>query len=262
MTNMGIESNHDTEPWLALESGDKAWADFNPIEQGILVKKYAPKIRYLALRLRAKLPKNTELNELISAGTLGLLEALGKYRAQLGVKFETYAESRIRGAMLDELRRLDWFPRTLRLRVRQIDAAVRNIEYEKGSKATEEEIQLATGLEIKDVRQGLEALQSQLCLSLDLVQDSVSYDSMGSHEGEPYRHTEFKEMLEKIIPLVGALTPREKLVLSLYYTDELNMREVAQVMEITEGRVSQLHAQALGRLRREFILQYGDLPFD
>lgn len=261
MTNKTSESENNLKPWFALESGAKVWEDFNIKDQGLIVKNYAPKIRYLALRLKAKLPKNTELNELISAGTLGLLEALGKYRAQLGVRFETYAENRIRGAMLDELRRLDWFPRSLRLRVRQIDEAVRNIEHLKGRKATEEEIQQATGLEAKDVRQGLEALQNQLCLSLDLIQDSVTYDVNGSYNSEPYENTEHKEMVEKIVPLVKALTPREKLVLSLYYTEELNMREVAKVMEITEGRVSQLHAQALARLRREFILQYGDSSY-
>jgi len=260
MTNKDIVPKQELKPWLALESGDVVWADFSPKEQDLIVKNYAPKIRYLALRLRAKLPKNTELNELISSGTLGLLEALGKYRAQLGIRFETYAESRIRGAMLDELRRLDWFPRSLRLKVRQIDEVMRNVENEHGRRATEEEIQLATGLELKDVRQGLEALQNHLCLSIDLVQDSVSFsDSL--NDSEPYQNIVIKEMLEKIVPLIGALTPREKLVLSLYYTDGLNMREVAEVMEITEGRVSQLHTQALGRLRREFILQYGEAAY-
>ena len=117
-------------PWEALETGATAWEKFSPAEQESVVRHYAPKIRFLALRLKAKLPRSVELGELISSGTLGLMEALGKFRPQLGIRFETYAESRIRGAMLDELRRLDWFPRSLRQRVRVLDEAMRKVEHE------------------------------------------------------------------------------------------------------------------------------------
>lgn len=251
-------SREGPSPWEALEEGFTAWGDFRPSEQEHIVRHYAPKIRFLALRLKAKLPRNIELGELISAGTLGLMEALGKFRPQLGIRFETYAENRIRGAMLDELRRLDWFPRSLRQRVRQLDEAMRSIEHVKGRQATEEELQQLTGLEAKDVRQGLEALQNQMCLSLDAIQDSVSNGGGNRHEGEPYHQAVAQEMLERVVPLIDSLTAREKLVLSLYYTDELNMRETAEVMGITEGRVSQLHSQALSRLRREFFQQYGE----
>lgn len=244
------------QPWESLETGATEWGDFSPREQEQIVRHYAPKIRFLALRLKAKLPKSVELGELISSGTLGLMEALGKFRPQLGIRFETYAENRIRGAMLDELRRLDWFPRSLRQRVRVLDEAMRTVEHEQGRQATEEELQRITGLELREVRQGLEALQNQLWLSLDAIQDSVSGDSV-ENGGEPYSDTAMRELAERVAPLIERLTPREKLVLSLYYTDELNMRETAEVMGITEGRVSQLHTQALNRLRREFISRYG-----
>lgn len=244
-------------PWDDLETGQTAWIDFTPLQQERIVRHYAPKIRFLALRLKAKLPKNVELNELISSGTLGLMEALGKFKPQMGIRFETYAENRIRGAMLDELRRMDWFPRSLRQRVRAIDEAMRGVEHEKGRPATEEELQALTGFELKDIRQGLEALQNQLWLSLDAIQDNVSGDT-SELGGEPYVSTAMRELAERVAPLIDSLTPREKLVLSLYYTDELNMREAAEVMGITEGRVSQLHSQALGRLRRNFFMAYGD----
>ena len=244
-------------PWEALETGATAWENFSPAEQEAVVRHYAPKIRFLALRLKAKLPRSVELGELISSGTLGLMEALGKFRPQLGVRFETYAESRIRGAMLDELRRLDWFPRSLRQRVRILDEAMRKAEHEHGRQATEEELQAITGLPLRDVRQGLEALQNQVCLSLDAIQDTFSGDAQ-EPGGEPYRNTAFRELVERVAPLIDRLTPREKLVLSLYYTDELNMRETAEVMGITEGRVSQLHSQALSRLRKEFVSLYGE----
>ena len=245
------------QPWESLETGATEWGDFTPHEQEQIVRHYAPKIRFLALRLKARLPRSVELGELISSGTLGLMEALGKFRPQLGIRFETYAENRIRGAMLDELRRLDWFPRSLRQRVRVLDEAMRSVEHEHGRQATEEELQRITGLELREVRQGLEALQNQLWLSLDAIQDSVAGDA-AENGGEPYSDTAMRELAERVAPLIERLTPREKLVLSLYYTDELNMRETAEVMGITEGRVSQLHTQALNRLRREFISQYGE----
>ncbi|MDR1778018.1 MAG: FliA/WhiG family RNA polymerase sigma factor [Desulfovibrio sp.] len=252
----GTEQVRQEEPWDALETGTTAWEDFSPAEQEAVVRHYAPKIRFLAIRLKAKLPRSVELGELISSGTLGLMEALGKFKAQRGIRFETYAESRIRGAMLDELRRLDWFPRSLRQRIRVLDEAMRQIEHEQGRQATEEELQDMTGLDIRDIRHGLEALQNQLWLSLDAIQDTISGE-MQESGGEPYSSAAGQEMVEKVAALIDRLTPREKVVLSLYYTDELTMRETAEIMGITEGRVSQLHTQALNRLRKEFVNRYG-----
>ncbi len=245
-------------PWDAFDAGVCAWNEFSGVDQERLVKHFAPKVKYLALRLKARLPRNIELSELISAGTLGLMESFGKFKPELGIKFDTYAENRIRGAMLDELRRLDWFPRSLRRRVRALDEAIVHLEHKTGEAPTEAELATATGLDIKDVREGLEALQSQFCLSLDLIQDSLSSDD-NSREEEPFAQAAAQEMIEKVAELIERLTPREKLVLSLYYTDELNMREAADVMGITEGRVSQLHSQALLRLRKEFMLRHGDM---
>ena len=159
--------------------------------------------------------------------------------------------------MLDDLRRLDWFPRSLRKRVRVLDEIMRKLEHEHGRQPTEEELQAITGLELREIREGLEALQNQLWLSLDAIQDSVPGEE-GENGGEPYSTTAISELVERVAPLIECLTPREKLVLSLYYKDELNMRETAEVMGITEGRVSQLHSRALNRLRKEFISLYGD----
>jgi RNA polymerase sigma factor for flagellar operon FliA len=246
------------EPWHTLENGGTAWVDFSHQDQEKIVRHFAPKVKFLALRLKARLPRNIELNELISAGTLGLVEALGKFQPQLNIKFDTYAENRIRGAMLDELRRMDWFPRSLRRHVRQVDEAVNRLEGELGRMPTENELAKVTGLETKEVREALEAMQNQLCLSLDAMQDglSIAEDAFGN---QPYHDTAKIEIINHVASLIEQLTPREKLVLSLYYTDELNMREVADVMSITEGRVSQLHSQALTRLRKEFRARHGDM---
>ncbi len=249
----GKNSSSNSDLLEAFESGSLHWTELTRLQQSRLVQCFAPKIRYIALRLKTKLPKQIELDELLSSGSLGLMEAFGKFQPELGVRFETFAENRIRGAMLDELRRLDWFPRSLRQRVRQLDEARWHIENNTGRPATEEELQEHTGLSLKDVRQALEALQNQVCLSLEVVQESLGIAQDVTENG-PYSVTEHNALINKVASLIATLTPREKLVLSLYYTDELNMREAAMVMGVTEGRVSQLHAQALTRLRRAFAL--------
>lgn len=248
-----------TEPWQDLESGRVAWHDFSAGDQEKIVRHFAPKIKYLALRMKARLPKSVELSELISAGTLGLMECLGKFQPQLGIKFDTYAENRIRGAMLDDLRRLDWFPRSLRQKVRHVEEASTRIEGEKGRPATETEIAKLTNYTEKEVREAMEAMQHQFCLSLDALQEGSNFVPESVEENEPYKNAVTSELVDKVAALIDQLTPREKLVLSLYYTDELNMREAAEVMGVTEGRVSQLHSQALARLRREFRNQFGEL---
>ena len=241
-----------------FDAGDIVWSGCTPAQQESIVRHFAPKVKYLALRMKARLPRNIELAELISAGTLGLMESFGKFRPQLGIKFDTYAENRIRGAMLDELRRLDWFPRSLRRRVRTLDEAIHKLEHLTGENPSEEDLATETGLGIKDVREGLEALHNQFCLSLEMIQESLSpIESMS--EEEPFAATASQELIERVAELIEQLTPREKLVLSLYYTDELNMREAAEVMGITEGRVSQLHSQALSRLRKEFTIRHGEM---
>ncbi len=242
--------------WERLETGETAWDDFTHSEKDLIVRHYAPQIRFLALRLKAKLPKNIELGELISAGTLGLMEALMKFRADLGIRFTTYSENRIRGAMLDELRRLDWFPRSLRQKVRQIDNAILQLELQHGRQPSVEEIIEKTGMVDKDVQQGLEAMQCQIVLPLDSIEEVFAGEPQKG--GEPFQGSVLAELAEQFAGLIDTLTEREKLVLSLYYVEELNMREVAEVMNVTEGRVSQLHSQAVARLRREFILRYGD----
>ena len=227
-------------------------------QQESIVRHFSPKVKYLALRLKARLPRNVELSELISAGTLGLMESFGKFQPQLGIKFDTYAENRIRGAMLDELRKLDWFPRSLRRRVRTLDEAIHKLEHHEGQTPSEEQLAAATGMGIKEVREGLEALQNQFTLSLEMIQDSLTPATDARDEG-PFGQTASQELVDRVAELIDQLTPREKLVLSLYYTDELNMREAAEVMGITEGRVSQLHSQALSRLRREFTVRHGEM---
>ncbi|MDK2957433.1 MAG: polymerase sigma factor FliA [Desulfovibrionales bacterium] len=256
LSSSGNDSSSRSSPWRSLENGDTSWPDFSPRQQEEIVRHYAPKIKILALRLKTKLPKNVELNELISAGSLGLLEALGKFCPDQGVKFDTYAENRIKGAMLDELRRMDWFSRGLRRKVKVLEDAARQLEHSTGETPTVDQLVSFTGMAEKEVRHGLEALQNQLCLSLDAFHDHIAARNDEKGENEPYHSAALQEIIEIITELIGELTSRERLVLSLYYGEELNMKETAQVMDITEGRVSQLHSQALGKLKKLFKARY------
>lgn len=259
-SSSGKNFSSRNSPWLKLESGATSWEDFSPADQEAIVRHYSPKIRIIALRMKSKLPQSVELGELISAGSLGLVESLGKFRPDLNIKFETYAENRIKGAMLDELRRMDWFSRGLRQKVKSIESCIRDFEHQSGERPNTEQIAEATGLSTKDVRQGLEALQNQLCVNLDAFNDNIPSNRDSAIDDEPFESALFKETVDKVADLIDNLTPREKLVLSLYYGEELNMKETSEVMEITEGRVSQLHSQALKKLRKMFQEKYYSEP--
>ncbi|MDR1946768.1 MAG: FliA/WhiG family RNA polymerase sigma factor [Desulfovibrio sp.] len=249
--------NSSGAAWEQFGAGLLAWPECNGAQQDNIVRHFAPKVKYLALRLKCRLPRNVELSDLIGAGTLGLMESFGKFRPDMGIKFDTYAENRIRGAMLDELRRLDWFPRSLRKKIRILDEAIQKLEHDGGENPKEEELAAETGMDVKEVREGLEAMNNRFTVPLDLIMESFAgLDDAGSDEA--FDSASFHELVARVGELVGQLTPREKLVLSLYYADELNMRETAEVMGITEGRVSQLHSQALTRLRRAFTVRHGE----
>jgi RNA polymerase sigma factor FliA len=253
----GKNFSSGNSPWALLEEGALSWKEFDGPAREELVQHFAPKIKILSQRLKAKLPPSIELGELISAGSLGLLEALEHFNPSLGVKLTTYAEGRIKGAMLDELRKLDWYSRGMRRRIRILELTTRELEQERGFPPTAKDLQVRTGLSAREVDQGLEAMQNQICLSLDALQEHLIPTERDSIESEPYQWVAQQDVIDKLATLIDDLTPRERLVLSLYYVEELTMKETARVMEITEGRVSQLHSQALARIRTGYGKHYG-----
>lgn len=222
-----------------------------------LARAFAPRIKAMALHLKARLPGHVELADLTGAGALGLMEALHKFRPGLGVRFETFAENRIRGAMLDELRRMDWFSRGLRQKVKKLERTIREFEQETGQAPGRAELAEITGQSQHELESTLEALNSQLVLSLEAVQEQ-GLEPGGGHARNPSTTVLVQDIIDKLGHLIDRLNERERLVLSLYYTEELNMKEVAMVLDITEGRVSQIHSQALTRLRKMFRQQHGD----
>jgi RNA polymerase sigma factor FliA len=256
-SSSGKSSSSRSSPWELVEAGESSWVGLDAPAKEELVRYFAPKIKILAQRLKVKLPPSVEVGELISAGSLGLLEALENYNPSLGIKLSTFAENRITGAMLDELRKLDWLSRGMRRRIRLLERTIRDIEQERGRAPTAADLEERTGLSAKEVDEGLEAMQNQVCLSLDALQDNLlPADSRGRYN-EPFECAARQDLIDKLASLIDDLTPREKLVLSLYYVEELTMKEVALVMEITEGRVSQLHSQSMAKMRAGFRRLHG-----
>ncbi|EHJ94123.1 RNA polymerase sigma factor FliA [Vreelandella boliviensis] len=219
------------------------------IKQSELLTQYMPLVRRQALTLQVRLPASIELDDLIQAGMVGLLEALGRFDATQGATFATFASQRIRGAMMDELRTRDWLPRSVRRSARAVDSAVRQLEQQLGRAPEENEIAHHLDMPLSEYQQLLNDTNSgQLLPFEELVADG----------GEPVSNelgaSPFDQLLDgqqrqTLIDAIEALPEREKLLMALYYQEELNLKEVGAVLGVTESRVSQLHSQAVSRLR-------------
>lgn len=218
-----------------------------------LVERYAPLVKRIAYHLLARLPASVQLDDLIQAGMIGLLEASGKYNAEKGASFETYAGIRIRGAMLDEVRKGDWAPRSVHRNARMVSDAIRIVEARTGRDAKDQEVAAELKVSLDEYYALLgDTLGSRLFSFDDLFQAGEQGDSeaaMGSTHSEPFRDLEDERFQKALAEAIDGLPEREKLVLSLYYDEELNLKEIGQVLGVSESRVSQLHSQCAARLR-------------
>ncbi|MFP3342576.1 RNA polymerase sigma factor FliA [Vreelandella aquamarina] len=219
------------------------------IKQSELLTQYMPLVRRQALTLQVRLPASIELDDLIQAGMVGLLEALGRFDAAQGATFATFASQRIRGAMMDELRTRDWLPRSVRRSARAVDDAVRRLEQRFGRPPEEGEVARELEMPLNEYQQLLNDTNSgQLLPFEELVADG------GEPAGEDAGNRLFDQLLDAqqrqtLIEAIEALPEREKLLMALYYQEEMNLKEVGAVLGVTESRVSQLHSQAVSRLR-------------
>lgn len=224
-----------------------------------LIAQYAPLVRRLALQLAARLPSNVELDDLMQAGMMGLLDAVRRYEQQDDAKFETYATTRVRGAMLDELRSQDWLSRGARSKARDIEAAVRRVQQRELRAASEQEIAEELGVSLDEYYVMLDdASGVQLVHYEDLSSDSNSEvldrmamgdEDVASHQENPLNLLMSQNLYAAVVQAIDGLPEREKLLLSLQFEHDLNQKEIAAVMGVTEGRISQLRSQAVTRIR-------------
>jgi len=217
-----------------------------------LVTQYASLVKRIAYHLMAKLPASVVVDDLIQNGMIGLLDALGRYEEGLGAQFETYAVQRIRGSMLDGLRENDWLPRGLRREMRRIESAVQKLEHREGRPPTERELADSLGMSLADYQKLLlDARGHQLIYFEDLGEGDDDYleRNAAGLSPDPLAALEDASMRAHLVRAIEALPERERLMMALYYEQDLNLREIGEVMGVTESRVCQLHTQAVARLR-------------
>lgn len=218
-----------------------------------LILEYAPLVKLVAGRLSMYLGYNVEYDDLVSYGIFGLIDAIDKYEYAKAVKFETYASLRIRGAILDQIRKMDWIPRTIRQRQKQIDAAMKDFETNHGRKATDAELAEQLGIEEEEYVEWQTQMKVTNVVSLNEFMeqgcDVPNKRDASSHYAQPeeaYEQDELKEVLKDALLL---LTEKERKVIELYYYEELTLKEISVILEVSESRVSQLHTKALQKMK-------------
>lgn len=221
-----------------------------------IIIEYAPLIKYIAQKIAARLPSNIELDDLISCGVIGLMDAIQKFDPNRDNKFKTYAEFRVRGAILDELRAQDWVPRSIREKAKLVERTYTKLESNLGRPATDEEMCKELDVTQDEFHDLLNKAKSISLLNID---DSNSFNRgdkkliaglmESSRQSNPFNAVSFKNSRDKIKDGIKGLPEKQRLVLSLYYYEDLNLKEIGQVLDVTESRVSQLHTQAIMKLR-------------
>jgi RNA polymerase sigma factor for flagellar operon FliA len=217
-----------------------------------LVLEYAPLVKYIAERMAIRTPPNISKEELISAGIVGLIDALDKFDSEMGIKFQTYAEHRIKGAILDELRKMDWIPRSIRKDIHKIEGAVLALKYKLGREPEDYEVAQEMGIDIDSYYKMTSKTQGVTLFSLDKIMPDGStpkFAKQASKTPSPFDELKVKEVKKIISEALVSLSKKEQLVISLYYYDELTLKEIAKVLDLTESRISQIHSKAIQRLR-------------
>lgn len=239
-------------------SRKRLWDDYqrtksSEVREKIILE-YAPLVKVVAGRLSMYLGYNVEYEDLVSYGIFGLIDAIDKYDSRKEVKFETYASLRIRGSILDQIRKMDWIPRTVRQRQRQIDAAMKEIESSMGRPATDNEIAAALGISDDEYCEwqsqmkvtNVVSLNEYLEMGTDISNEKARVSRHFDAPEKVMEQAELKEMLAEALEL---LTDKEKKVIVLYYYEELTLKEISNVLEVSESRVSQLHTKGLQKMK-------------
>jgi RNA polymerase sigma factor for flagellar operon FliA len=222
-------------------------------DKNSLLTEHMPLVKRLAHQMKAKLPPSVEVDDLVQAGMMGLLDAINRYEENHGAQFETYAVLRIRGAMLDELRSSDWMPRSTRANMRKVEQAMATLQQQLGRPPSESEVAKSLKLSLADYQELLgDSGGHQLVYYEDFHEDDGNesfLDRYAVDDDDPLRSLLDTDFRQAVIDAIDALPPREKMLMGLYYEEELNLKEIGAVMGVSESRVSQLHTQAVARLR-------------
>ncbi len=239
-------------------SRKKMWDEYaknkNPQVREQIIIEYAPLVKVVAGRLSMYLGYNVDYDDLVGYGVFGLIDAIDKYDFKKEVKFETYASLRIRGAILDQIRKMDWIPRTVRQRQKQIDAATKEIEAVTGRPARDEEIAQALGIKEDEYLEWQSQMKVTNVVSLNEYLEmgteiSNEVANVSRHFDAPEKVAEQEELKEMLVEALELLTEKERKVIVLYYYEELTLKEISELLEVTESRVSQLHTKSLQKMK-------------
>ncbi len=251
MCDVMIDGMTEAEVWDEYKKSN------SPKLREAIIVQYAPLVKYVAGKLAVNMPSNVDFDDLVGYGTFGLIDAVSKYNPNMDVKFKTYAVTRIRGSIFDELRSLDWVPRSVRQKAKEVDTTVQILESHLGRVASEDEIADYMNVSVDELRKTLVKISGTSLLSLNELwstgndNDKVSIqDSIESPSAlQPDVMIEKEEIKRVIAEAITELPDNEKKVLVLYYYEELTLKEIGKILEVTESRVSQLHTRAIVRLR-------------
>jgi RNA polymerase sigma factor for flagellar operon FliA len=223
------------------------------LDKDQLVQRFAPLVKRIAYHLMARLPSSVQIDDLVQNGMIGLLDAIDRFETGMGAQFETYAMQRVRGAMLDGLRENDWLPRGLRRGLRQVEQAITRLEQQLGRPPLEDELAATLGITLAEYQKILLDARGHQIISFEDLSEEDGEDFLERHfvdsKGDPSRILEDESLKKLLVQGIESLPEREKLMMALYYEQDLNLREIGEILGVTESRVSQLHSQAVARLR-------------
>lgn len=236
---------------------EKLWAEYSKNKSAELREKliieYAPLVKLVAGKLSMYLGYNVEFDDLVGYGIFGLIDAIDKFDFDKSVKFETYASLRIRGAILDQIRKMDWIPRTVRQKQKKLDAAYRKIEQETGHLASDEEVAQELGITVDELFNMQNETKISNVISLDeyLDDSDVKIEPKADKDYmQPEKVVEKEELKRILIEVLQTLTEKEKSVITLYYYEDMTLKEISRVLDVSESRVSQLHSKALAKMKQ------------
>ncbi len=242
---------------MNAEGKQKLWEDYakkkSPELQEKIIIEYAALVKLVAGRLSMYLGYNVEYDDLVGYGTFGLIDAVDKFDYTKGVKFETYASLRIRGAILDQIRKMDWIPRSIRQKQRKIDMAYQSLEQKYGRLASDDEIANELEISVDEFENWQNQTKITNIISLDEFMDQGTEtkveQSLTANFDQPDRIVEKQELKETLVKTLETLTEKEKKVIVLYYYEELTLKEISRILEVSESRISQLHTKALQKMK-------------